>query len=181
MPGTRFLPMKQDLIKTSILDQRVVSVLRVDIESSLITIEEKLLEKKGLLRNFLKIERKISEILNHNREDDILELISDETDLLEIINIIEYDISREKDYIHNKTGIRFEELTGKRFPQCAIFKEKIKKISAESAAIIEELAQHKAKNIELIENSRKDIAIQVRELELMNNLNIITPEDLQQL
>lgn len=154
--------------------------MRVDIESSLSLIEKKLLEKKELLTNFYKIETKISDILKHDREDDILELISDETDLLEIINIIEYDISREKDFIHHKTGRRFEEITGKDFSQCAEFNKKLKNLSADLTEIMQKLKQLKENNMELMKNKTKDLAKQVRELELMNNLNIIAPKDLQQ-
>ncbi len=154
--------------------------MRADIKSSLNVIESKLLEKKELLKKFLIIETKISEILKHDREDDILTLISDETDVLEILNLAEYDISSEKDYIYNKTGKRFEEITGKEFSQFAEFEKKIKIISSESGEIINKLAQLKKKNMEMMQTKSKDLKKQVRELELMNNLSIITPEDLQQ-
>ena len=155
--------------------------MRADIKSSLNVIESKLLEKKELLKKFLIIETKISEILKHDREDDILALISDETDVLAILNLVEYDISSEKDYIYNKTGKRFEEITGKGFSQFAEFEKKIKIISSESKEIINKLAQLKKKNMEMMQSKSKDLKKQVRELELMNNLNIIAPEDLQQL
>ena len=155
--------------------------MRVDIKASLDVIESKLLEKKELLKNFLIIETKISEILRHDREDDVLTLISDETDVLEILNLVEYDIFSEKDYIYSKTGKRFEEITGKNFPQFAEFEKKIKIISSESKEIISQLNQLKAENMKKMETKSEDLKKQVRELELMNNLNIITPKDLQQL
>lgn len=155
--------------------------MRADIKSSLNVIESKLLEKKELLKKFLIIETKISEILKHDREDDILVLISDETDVLAILNLVEYDIFSEKDYIYSKTGKRFEEITGKGFSQFAEFEKKIKIISSESKEIINKLAQLKKKNMEMMQSKSKDLKKQVRELELMNNLNIIAPEDLQQL
>ncbi len=155
--------------------------MRVDIKSSLDVIESKLLEKKELLKKFLIIETKISEILRHDREDDVLTLISDETDVLEILNLVEYDISSEKDYIYSKTGKRFEEITGKNFSQFAEFEKKIKIISSKSKEIINQLNQLKAENMKKMETKSEDLKKQVRELELMNNLNIITPKDLQQL
>ena len=155
--------------------------MRVDIKASLDVIESKLLEKKELLKNFLIIETKISEILRHDREDDVLTLISDETDVLEILNLVEYDISSEKDYIYSKTGKRFEEITGKNFSQFAEFEKKIKIISSKSKEIINQLNQLKAENMKKMETKSEDLKKQVRELELMNNLNIITPKDLQQL
>lgn len=154
--------------------------MRADIKSSLNVIESKLLEKKELLKKFLIIETKISEILRHDREDDILTLISDETDLLEILNIVEYNISREKDYIYNKTGKRFEEITGKNFHQFKEFEKKIKIISSELTEIISELNRIKTKNMDMMKIKSKDLIKQVRELELMNSLNIITPRELQQ-
>lgn len=154
--------------------------MRVDIQTALSNIQNKLFEKKELLKKFLTIETKISEILKHDREDDILDLISDETDLLEIINIIQFDISSEKDYIHKKTGKRFDEITGKGFSQFAEFEGKIKKISSESTEIMKKLEQLKMKNMELMGAKAKDLKKQTRELELMNNLSIITPRDLQE-
>jgi hypothetical protein len=140
----------------------------------------KLIERKELLIKFHKIEKKITEILKHNREDDVFELINDESDIIESIHLLDYDISIEKDFIKKKTGRNFEDILIKNLVPEELA-DNLKKSVSDSRQIISELAELKKSNIELLVNYTEDLSLQIRELEIMDSLLIISPKDLQSL
>ena len=160
--------------------QRGVSVLRADINASLNLILNSLIDKKELLIKFYQIEKKISEILRYNREDDIYKLITDETDIIERIHLIDYDISSEKDYLIKTSGRNFETIILK-IHNSDELAEKLKKTVSDSMVILAELAELKKTNMETAVNYTEDLSRQIRELEIMNSLTIIPPKDLQSL
>jgi len=154
--------------------------LRADINASLNLILNSLIDKKELLIKFYQIEKKISEILRYNREDDIYKLITDETDIIERIHLIDYDISSEKDYLIKTSGRNFETIILK-IHNSDELAEKLKKTVSDSMVILAELAELKKTNMETAVNYTEDLSRQIRELEIMNSLTIIPPKDLQSL
>jgi len=170
--------MKQNRTKTLISAQRGVSVLRDDISSALIFIETKLYEKNELLEKFLSIEVKIREILDSSKEDDLSVLTSEQSNLLELINVIEYDAAVKKDYIRSQTGKDFNLLLESDLSPHNHIKDEIKKSIEDSVAIIKKISHLKRLNMKLLINHAEDLAQQVKELEIMNKLTIIPPKDL---
>ena len=154
--------------------------MRADINASLNLILNSLIDKKELLIKFYQIEKKISEILRYNREDDIYKLITDETDIIERIHLIDYDISSEKDYLIKTSGRNFETIILK-IHNSDELAEKLKKTVSDSMVILAELAELKKTNMETAVNYTEDLSRQIRELEIMNSLTIIPPKDLQSL
>ena len=154
--------------------------MRADINASLNLILNSLIDKKELLIKFYQIEKKISEILRYNREDDIYKLITDETDIIERIHLIDYDISSEKDYLIKTSGRNFETIILKIHDSDELA-EKLKKTVSDSMVILAELAELKKTNMETAVNYTEDLSRQIRELEIMNSLTIIPPKDLQSL
>ncbi len=154
--------------------------MRDDINSSLNSILCKLTEKKELLIRFHRIEKKISEILKHNREDDIFELITDESDIIECIHLLDYDISIEKDYIKKNTGRNFEDILLKKLVPAEV-SDNLKKTVSDSMEILSEIAEVKKNNMENLAIYTEDLSRQIRELQIMNSISIISPKDLQSL
>jgi len=171
--------MKQNRTKILTSVQRGVSVLRDDISSALIFIQRKLNEKNELLEKFLSIEVKIKEILERSKEDDLSVLTSEQSNLLELINVIEYDIAGKKDYIRVQTGKDFILLIESDLSQHNHIKDGIKKSIQDSVERIKKISHLKKINMELLVNHAEDLSRQVKELEIMNKLTIIPPKDLK--
>lgn len=152
--------------------------MRDDILSSLNSILKGLVRKKELILKIYYIEKKIADILEHSREDDIFELITDETDIIEQINLLDYDISMSRDYIKNKTGFHIEEILSKK-SEPEELKDNIRKTVIHTEDIIFSLSELKKKNLALLVSYSGELAIQIRELEIMNSITIIPPKDLQ--
>lgn len=152
--------------------------MRDDIDDAFLVIQAKLKEKNRLLEKFESIELKIGEILKNNKEDDISILTSDQSDILELINVIEYHIASRKDYIKNQTGRDFKLLID---AGSATFKDidaKINELIFKSAEVIERISALKKLNMNMLAEQAEDLSRQVRELEIMNRITIITPKDL---
>ncbi len=153
--------------------------MRDDVSSALIFIQAKLNEKNELLEKFLSIEVKIREILDSSKEDDLSVLTSEQSNLLELINVIEYHIAGKKDYIRGQTGKDFNYILEADLSQHNHIKDEIKRLIEDSAARIEKISHLKRINMKLLINHAEDLSQQVKELEIMNKLTIIPPKDLK--
>lgn len=152
--------------------------MRDDIDSAFFLIQAKLKEKTELLKKFESIEIKICEILKNSKEDDLSLLTSDQSDLLELINVLEYNISAKKDYIRNMTGKDFNVILESGLSKDNPVKNDINKLIAESVEIIKRISALKKINMKMLTTQAEDLSKQVRELEIMNNITIIPPKDL---
>ncbi len=151
--------------------------MRDDISSALIFINTKLNEKNELLEKFLSIELKIKEILDRSKEDDLSVLTSEQSNLLELINVIEYDIAGKKDYIRGQTGKDFNLLLESGLSQYNHIKDEIKISIQDAVERIKKISRLKKINMNLLLNHAEDLSRQVKELEIMNRLTIIPPKD----
>ena len=153
--------------------------MRDDISSALIFIHTKLNEKNELLEKFLSIEVKIKEILDRSQEDDLSVLTSEQSNLLELINVIEYDIAGKKDYIRVQTGKEFNLFLQSDLSQHNNIRDEIKKLIEDSVERIKKISSLKKINMKLLLNHAEDLSRQVKELEIMSKLTIIPPKDLK--
>lgn len=153
--------------------------MRDDISSALIFIQTKLNEKNELLEKFLTIEVKIKEILDRSKEDDLSVLTSEQSNLLELINVIEYDIAGKKDYIRVQTGKELNLFLESDLSQHNYIRDEIKKLIEDSVENIKKISRLKKINMKLLLNHAEDLSRQVQELEIMNKLTIIPPKDLK--
>ena len=170
--------MKPGLTRTLTSVPKGISALRDDIDSAFFLIQAKLKEKTELLKKFESIEVKICEILKNSKEDDLSLLTSDQSDLLELINVLEYNISAKKDYIRNMTGKDFNVILESGLSKDNPVKNDINKLIAESVEIIKRISALKKINMKMLTTQAEDLSKQVRELEIMNNITIIPPKDL---
>ena len=152
--------------------------MRDDIDSAFFIIQTNLEEKKELLKKFESIEKRIYDILKNGKEDDLSVLTSDQTGLLELINVIEYDIAGKKDYIRSQTGKDFNLLLESGISMNSSISIVIKKTITESVEKIKKISDLKKINMKMLADQAEDLSRQVRELEIMNNITIIPPKDL---
>lgn len=152
--------------------------MRDDIDSAFFIIQTKLEEKNELLKKFESIEKRIYDILKNGKEDDLSVLTSDQTGLLELINVIEYDIAGKKDYIRSQTGKDFNLLLESGISMNSSISIVIKKTITESVEKIKKISDLKKINMKMLADQAEDLSRQVRELEIMNNITIIPPKDL---
>ena len=163
---------------------KVVLALRDDIESLFIDLLKHLYLKKELLHSLLEKEKSVFFLIkdNNERKNDIeknvKKIIEDENDLIEEINVEDYNISQIRDQIRRKYSFGFDKifLKGYTTSEDKIINYKNEILLHEE--IIKELIKLKKENNDRLEKYADDLKVQIWELESIERLRFVI-KDLQ--
>ena len=106
MHGTRYRQLRPDLIKILISGQKEVSVLRDDIYLIIDTVIKNYQEKIRLLKIFLSKEYEFRQTIDSEKSH--TSIIDDLNDLIDQLNLQDFNISRLKNEFKLKSGINLE-------------------------------------------------------------------------
>jgi hypothetical protein len=155
--------------------------LRDDVKALFADLQKHLDSKKILLNSLLKNEKSASDLIKNRNdaEDALLKIIEYATDLIDEINIEDYNISKIKDEISRRYGLDFNKIFRNDFytseNEIMSFKNEV---LLQEEIIIKIIVLKKRNNF-LMNKNQDDLRTQISELERMRRIEIIIPKDLQ--
>ncbi len=155
--------------------------MRGDLKDLFTNLMARLDSKKLLLNSLLENEKSASDLIKNRNdaEDNILKIIENETDIIEEINVFDYYISQTKDEISRRYNLDFDKLFRKEYQTPEIEFLNYRNEIILHRTILDEIIVLKKKNNLLMDNSLKDLEIQISELERLDRIQMIIPKDLQ--
>jgi len=149
--------------------------LRDDIKSLFIDLLKHLNLKRELLHTLLEKEKSVSNIIKYNNDidDSIKKIIEDENDLIDEINVEDYNISQIKDEVIRKSGFDFNKIFFAGYKPTEIEIADYKKEILLHEQIINDMIKLKKENNNYLENYTNDLKVQIRELEAIERLKFV--------
>jgi len=155
--------------------------LRDDVKERFDTLISLLDSKTKLLQLLLVNEKSVSDLIKNENgtEDEILKITEYQWELIESIELEDYNISRLTDEITGKYKLDFNKILSAGCSQSetefTIYKNEI----LLHRNIINEIIDLKSRNNALVDTSQDDLKVQIAELERIGKLRLILPKDLQ--
>ena len=149
--------------------------MRDDIKSLFIDLLKHLNLKRELLHTLLEKEKSVSNIIKYNNDidDSIKKIIEDENDLIDEINVEDYNISQIKDEVIRKSGFDFNKIFFAGYKPTEIEIADYKKEILLHEQIINDMIKLKKENNNYLENYTNDLKVQIRELEAIERLKFV--------
>lgn len=155
--------------------------MRDDVESYFDDLLRQLDLKKILLTNLLNNEKSASDLIKYRNdaEDFILSIIESTSDLIDEINVLDFNIAQIKDKIIKNYNFDFNKIFIEGY---SISESKIIKYKEEvliHTKLLKEIVSLKEINNLSMSNFQEDLIVQISELDRMSKLKILFPKDLR--
>jgi hypothetical protein len=155
--------------------------LRDDIKDLFDGLFKLLDSKKNLLNNLLENEKSASDLIKYRNdaEDDLLKIIEHETEIIEKINVEDFNISQIRDQISRRYSLDFDKILNKDYSTSEKEILDYRNEILQHHNLISEIIILKKENSSSMNKTRNDLEVQISELERMGRLKIIYPKGLR--
>lgn len=155
--------------------------MRDDLKDLFDDLLKHLDSKKILLNTLLDNEKSASDLIKYRNdaEDDLLKIIEHEAEIIERINVEDYNISQIRDQISRRYTLNFDQISNADY--CTSEKEILnyRNEILQHQNLVSEIIILKKENNSSMNKTRNDLELQISELERMGRMKIIYPKDLR--
>lgn len=155
--------------------------MRDDLKNLFDKLLEHLYSKKKLLNTLLENEKSASDLIKYRNdaEDDLLKIIENEAELIDRINIEDYNISRIRDQISRRFSLDFDKILNNDYSTSEKEILNYRNEIIMHQKIISEIIILKKENNSIMNKTRDELEVQIDELERMGRIKIIYPKGLR--